>query len=85
MTPIEIEQAAFDLDEVRIVIRAPMREQLGDYNYARKAAGSATISEWLEQRIFPITGAHGVVVVDGAGSVPHGRTKLENLRAGYAR
>ena len=85
MTPVEIEDAVFSLEEIRIIISARMREPLGDYTYERKAAGSTTISEWLEQRIFPITGNHGVVVVDGTGSVPHGRTKLENLRASYAR
>jgi hypothetical protein len=83
MTPIEIEQAVFDLEEIRIMIRAPANAKLGDYQYARKAAGNASVSEWLEQRIYPITGDHPVVVVDGRGQIVHGRLHMENLRASY--
>lgn len=85
MTPWEIEQAVFELDEIRIVIRAGTNTQLGSYQYARKAAENASVAEWLEQRIKPITKGHGVVVIDGNGNVPHGRTRLSTLRASYER
>jgi hypothetical protein len=85
MTASEIEQAVFDLEEIRIVIRSPSREQLGDFVYSRKAAGSASITEWLDQRILPVVNGHSVVVVDGTGALPHGRTKLEKLRDSYER
>ena len=83
MTPWEIEQAVFELEEIRIVIRADTTKQLGAYQYARKAAENASISEWLEQRIKPIIMGNSVVVVDGNGNVPHGRTRLSTLRASY--
>jgi hypothetical protein len=85
MTPPEIEQAVYELEEIRIVIRAGVREPLGDFGYERKAAGNSSITEWLEQRIAPIVGGNAVVVVDGTGALPHGRTKLEKLRDSYAR
>lgn len=85
MTAYEIEQAVFDLEQIRIVVRASWRTPLGDFTYARRAAGSTTITEWLEQRIYPLTGSNGVVVVDGSGALPHGRTKLENLRNTYVK
>ncbi|MBV9783705.1 MAG: hypothetical protein JO264_07775 [Acidisphaera sp.] len=85
MTPWEIEQTVFELDEIRIVIRASTTTQLGSYQYARKAAENASIAEWLEQRIKPIIKGHGVVVVDGNGNVPHGRTRLSTLRASYEK
>jgi len=85
MTPLEIEQAAFEKDEVRIVIRAPMNKQLGSYNFARKAAGSATITEFLEARIKPLLRANEVTVVDGNGVYPHGRTKMSTVRGSYAK
>jgi hypothetical protein len=85
VTASEIEQAVFDLEEIRIVIRASLRTQLGDFNYSRKAAGNSSITEWLEQRIHPIITGNQVVVVDGSGALPHGRTKLEKLRASYER
>ena len=85
MKPTEIEQAVFDLEEVRIVIRAPVRDELGDFQYDRKAAGNTSISDWLEQRIKPIVDGRAVVVVDGNGTLPHGRTEMERLRETYGR
>jgi hypothetical protein len=85
MKPAEIEQAVFDLEEVRIVIRADVRAELGDFTYDRRAAGNASISDWLDQRIRPLIGKHGVVVIDGSGALPHGRTKMEKLRESYVR
>jgi hypothetical protein len=83
MKPTEIEQAVFDLEEVRIVIRAPLKEDLGDFDYDRKAAGNTSISDWLEQRIKPLINGHSVVVIDGTGALPHGRTRMEKLRETY--
>ncbi|AEO48680.1 hypothetical protein [Rhodospirillum rubrum] len=83
MTPREIEQMVFELEEVRIVIRASVNAELGDYEYSRKAAGSASITEWLQQRIYPIIEGYDVVVTDGTGAIPHGRTKMETLRSSY--
>ena len=85
MTPWEIEQAVFELDEIRIVIRAGTNTQLGSYQYTRKAAENASVAEWLDQRIKPITNNHAVVVIDGNGNIPHGRTRLSSLRASYER
>lgn len=85
MTPWEIEQAVFELDEVRIVIRADTDTPMGSYKYARKAAENASITEWLDQRIRPIVNGKGVVVIDGNGNVPHGRTRLSTLRSSYER
>jgi hypothetical protein len=85
MRPAELEQAVFELEEVRIVVRATASADLGDYSYERKAAGSASISEWLEQRVKPCTDGFPVVVIDGSGALPHGRTKMSRLRASYER
>jgi hypothetical protein len=85
LTALEIEQAIFELEEIRIVIRADSNGQLGSYQYARKAAENASVSEWLEQRVKPIINGHGVVVVDGNGNIPHGRTRLSTLRASYEK
>jgi hypothetical protein len=83
MTPPQIEQAVFELEEVRIVIRAPINEELDDFQYDRKAAGNSSITDWLEQRIRPLVHGHAVVVIDGTGVSPHGRTKMERLRQTY--
>ena len=83
MTPAEIEDSVMKMDEIRIVIRAPSNAKLGDYIYQRKAADNASVVEWLDQRIRPIVSGHDVVVIDGNGASPHGRTKLATLRATY--
>ena len=85
MTAAEIEQAVYDLEEVRIVIRAPARAPMGDYTNVRAAPGTASVAEWLAQRILPLTGGNEVLVIDGNGAIPHGRTRMATLRASYER
>lgn len=84
MKPRDIEDAVFELEQVRIVIRAGSREDLEDFNFQRKAAGNSSITEWLETRILPIVNGNEVVVINGRGEIPHGRTRMQNLRDSYA-
>jgi hypothetical protein len=79
----QFEQAVFDMDEVRIVIRAETGSDLKDYKFVRKASDNASVTEWLEQRIRPLIEDHEVVVIDGNGIQPHGRTRMEKVRASY--
>jgi hypothetical protein len=81
----EIEQEIFEREEVRVVIRAPWKTHLGAYNYQRAASGTSSVTEWLQQRVIPAVQGHEVVVIDGNGAVPHGRTKMSTLRASYER
>jgi hypothetical protein len=83
----EPEDAVYALDEIGIVARAPRNEKIGDYNYERKAADNTSITEWLEQRIYPLISDNRmrVEVVGGFGASPHGRTRLSVVRGSYAR
>ncbi len=83
MNAWQIEQQVFELEEVRIILRCPWNQDFEDYLYERKAAGNASITEWLDQRVRPLIGNIQVVVVNGSGEIPHGRTKMEKLRASY--
>lgn len=85
MTPVEIEEAVLNVEEVRIVIRAPRRTQLGDYEYTRMAAGNSSIKSWLDLRIVPLLNGHEVVVVNGEGITPHGQMSMLRLRRSYER
>ena len=85
MRVIEFEQAVLDIEEVVIRIRAPQAERVDEYDYERRAAGSTTVTNWLETRIVPRLKGHQVSIVDGNGQTPHGRTKLETLRSTYER
>jgi hypothetical protein len=81
----EFEQAVFEREEVRIVVRAPSDALVGDYGYKRCASGTSSIAEWLRQRVYGSTGSYDVAVIDGNGNLnPHGRTKLAKLRDTYA-
>lgn len=79
----EYEKSVYEREEVRIVIRAPWKTQVGDYAYERAAAGNSSVSAWLQARIHHAVGDYEVVVLDGTGSVPHGRTKMATLRGSY--
>ena len=83
MNVSDFEKAVFELEDVRIVIRAPANTEVGDYNYQRAASGTASVSEWLATRIADLVGQFKAVVVDGTGVTPHGRTRMATLRGSY--
>lgn len=83
MTVWEYEKCVYEREEVRIVIRAPWRTEVGDYNYERAASGVTSVSSWLDARIHHALDGFEVVVLDGTGSIPHGRTKMSTLRSSY--
>lgn len=86
ITASELERKIYELEEVRVVIRADKNEKFQDYNYTRKTASNTSISEWLANRIRPLLNADVQVdVIDGTGNNPHGRTNIENVRNSYVK
>jgi len=85
VTAWEIEHRVYEKEEVRIVIRASSDTDLDSYNYQRAAPGTMSISEWLRSRVYGLTDDLEVVVIDGNGAIPHGRTRMSTLRASYER
>lgn len=88
ITVRELEEKILELEEVVIRIRAPHSEMVNDYSskdgpYVRKAAGSTSVTDWLEQRVKPCIGELEYSVISGEYTTPHGRTKLSTLRNGY--
>lgn len=82
----ELEDSVYDLDEVRIVVRAPRSTEVGEYSYERKASDSTSVTEWLDQRVKPLVDDKTrIEVVDGYGALPHGRTSLGVVRGTYRR
>jgi hypothetical protein len=86
ITTSELERKIYELEEVRVIIRAGKNDQVQDYDYSRKAATNTSISEWLNTRVRPLL-PNGVEVdvIDGSGSNPHGRTNIENVRNSYVK
>jgi hypothetical protein len=81
----EFEQTVLKFEEIRIVIRAPWQTQVGDYDYIRQAYGTTSVTEWLATRISERLNGHEVVVIDGYGATPNGRTRMATLRETYER
>ncbi len=79
----ELEQKIFELEEVRVVIRKKREGQVANYDYKRKASATTSVTDLIETRIKPLIGDADVVVVNGQGLQPHGRTKVETVRNSY--
>lgn len=85
MTVFEFEQRVLELEEIEIRIRAPRYTVVEDYEYQRQAAGTMSVTNWLDTRIRPAIGDIEVSIVDGNLREPHGRTLLNTLRRSYER
>lgn len=86
ITASELERKIYELEEVRVVIRADKGNTFEDYDYTRKAATNTSISEWLNIRVKPLLDSGVQVdVIDGTGNNPHGRTNIENVRNSYVK
>ena len=82
----EFEQAVLEIEEIVIRIRAKTNEEIGDYDYDRKAKNKMSVTRWLSTRINPKLNGHQVSVIDGHNfNSPHGKTTLGTLRDTYNR
>lgn len=79
----EFERQVFELEEVKIVVRAPRGQSVPSYDYERKADKSSSVAEWSDKRLKPSLKDVEFEIVKGDGSVPHGRTKMETVRSSY--
>jgi hypothetical protein len=61
------------------------REGLPQYDYHRAADNDITVETWKETRFRPSFPGFEVDVVDGRGRSVQGNTKLETVRATYAK
>ena len=80
----KFEQKVFELEGVRIFVRTGSESKMLKFDYLRAAADNTRLSDWLSTRIYPLTGEHEVVVVNGRGEIdPNGKTKMATLRNSY--
>jgi hypothetical protein len=79
-----IEDKIFELEEIRIIIRASRYTLVKAYNYERKAPGSMTVKDWLNTRIKPAIGGLEVEILRGDGQIMiHPSANLESIRSSY--
>ena len=81
----EIENKAWSMDGVRIIIRGPENEELGNYSQRNAAQAGWSVTKYLDARIKPLVGDKEVTVILGDGEQPHGRTLLSSVRDSYRK
>jgi hypothetical protein len=79
------EARVWEVEGIRIVVRAPERTEVGDYEWQNAAQETWRVTQWLENRLLPRLNGHQVVVLQGDGAQPHGRVILRNLRQSWNR
>jgi len=83
MTVEEFEEKVWEVEGIRIVVRAPADTPVGDYDYQKACQESWRVTQWLESRVRPNLNAHEVIVIQGDGEEPHGRVILRTVRQAY--
>lgn len=82
----DLERQIFEKEEIKVVIRAAKNTMFNEYAYDRKASTSTSITDWYNTRLKPIIGDdYDADVIDGYGTNPHGRTKIETVRNSYSK
>ncbi len=83
MNVVEFEQKVFEIEDVRVVVRAASNDKIGDYSYQKCSPRGNSIADWVKQRIAPNVNGREVVVIDGSGAIPNRRTLMSTLRHSY--
>lgn len=81
----DLERQIFEKEEIKVVIRAPKNQEFEEYGFERKSAVTTSITDWYNTRLKPILGNFDADIIDGYGTNPHGRTKIETVRNSYAK
>ena len=84
MNAWDFEEAVWNLEGIRIVVRVPYAEAVKDYDYEKAAKGNQSLSAFIGLRIRPYVGDQQVMAINGSGQVVHGGTHLETIRRSYA-
>jgi len=83
MTVREFESKVWEQDGVRIVVRDRSNAKVKDYNQKYAAQENWRITQFLNARIKPLVEDREVVILDGKGNIPNGKTLLKKIRQSY--
>ena len=83
MNVMTFEEKVWEIDQIRVVIRAPWDKEVGDFDWKNKAADNSSITNWLDNRILPKIGGLSAIIIEGTGLKPHGRKTLDKVRNSY--
>ena len=77
------EDAVWQRERIRVVVRAETDEEVRDYPFPLRYSDTATVNEFLGARIIQRMNGKGFFIVDGHGEWPDGKTSLQELRESY--
>ncbi len=81
----KFENRVWELERIRIVIRADCREEVGQYGFRYKATRKTTVAKFVEDRIMGSVGEFSVDVIDGSGCIPDGNAPVGTVRDSYRK
>jgi hypothetical protein len=67
-----------------VIVRAFSNDTVSDYDYKKGSQERWNITKLIKTRIKPKIGDHEVIVIQGNGKQPNGRTILKTIRNEYA-
>lgn len=79
----EFEEKVWEIEGIRIVVRASSEIEVSDYDYQNAAQDNWRITQLLEGRIQPNLEDMEVLVLQGDGEQPHGSVILRTIRKSY--
>jgi hypothetical protein len=79
----EFEKRVWEVDHLRLVIRAPATAVVQDFVRVNAADQGMRLTEYLSTRIKPLIGPYEAAVVRGDGAPTHGGAVLRTLRETY--
>jgi hypothetical protein len=85
MNVTEFEQKVWEVDRLRVIVRAPNNATVQDFTQRNAAGQGQRLTEYLEVRIYPRVAPYEVTIVRGDGSLPHRGTSVGNVRQSYIR
>ena len=80
----EFEEKVWEIEGIRVVVRASADEKVSDYNFKNGSQENWRITQLIEKRIQPQIGGREVIIIQGDGEQPHGRVSLRTVRKTYA-
>lgn len=83
ITVEEFEQKVWETENIRITIRASENTKVNDYEYQNAAQGNWSTKKWLDSRVLPCLNGNSVVVIQGNGEEPNGKTLVRNVKSTY--
>jgi hypothetical protein len=81
----EFEQKVWEIDRLRVIIRAGHSEVIEDFDWVNAAEQNHTLVAYANLRIIPKVGERQYLFINGRGSEPNGEVLVRDLRASYLR